>query len=119
MPTVEPQNVSPLAPQSGARRDLTLAWASVALMIVDLVAVMFAGEGAAEKGAAGWLIGLAVMLFLLLLGLAAMAVAFGLRARRKGTGAGLAPALVGGIGGGWFALTNLVGLVARLVFGME
>jgi hypothetical protein len=69
---------STLDVQDRARRDLTLAWASVALKIVDLVAMMFAGEGAAEKGD------------------------------------GLAPALVVGIGGGWFALTNLVGLIARI-----
>lgn len=118
MAPVEPApHASPIA-APGARHDLLVAWSSVALMLVAFAGVTVAGQGAVDGGGPGWLIALAVALFLLVMGLAVAAVVLGVRANRKGLSAGMAAVVVGGVIGGWFALTNLVGFVARFVFRM-
>ncbi len=110
----------PDAPES-AGRDLRLAWVNVALIVPSIVLATFLAGGilALEgySGDPGESVPLGPMLFaavpamLVVLSTTATAVWLGARARRGGASAGWIPALIGGAVGGWFLLTNLLGLV--------
>lgn len=112
-------------PPKAARRNLRLAWVSLALLPVSFVLAMVLGEGlAALQGYNGGSdeempitvalrTGLPALLVLIAPGVAA--TYFGLRARGQGQPAGLAPAIVGAV---WVLISialNLLGLVVGLV----
>ncbi|GAA2096762.1 hypothetical protein GCM10009841_08620 [Microlunatus panaciterrae] len=109
---------------SRARRDLIIAWVSVALIPVAFAAAMLVGDGLLtlqgyESGSEQTPPLLPVLLaavpaMLVLLTPTVTAVWFGLRARREGRQVGLVPALIGMVAGAGAILLNLAAyLVGR------
>lgn len=111
----------PPAPTDRARRDLRLAWVSVALIVPAILLATFLASGIlALQGYTGdpgefvpigptLLAAVPAMVVVLLT--TAAAVWLGVRARRGGASGGWIPALIGGAVGGWFLLTNLLAFV--------
>jgi hypothetical protein len=104
-----------------ARRDLRKAWISVVLVPIGFVVAMLLGEGAfdllgypagGERVAPTWvagMIGVPVTLIGILPG--ATAALFGMRARRRGIGRGLLPAVVGGLVVLYWVFVTVAGLL--------
>jgi hypothetical protein len=88
-----------------SRRSLKFAWISVALIPVAFVAAMFIGEGLLslqgfESGAEefpplGVTLLAAIPALLVMVAPAVAAVVFGFRARQRGAGTGIIPAVIG------------------------
>lgn len=102
------------APSAASRRDLVLSWVSVALMAPVFVGTFVFGEWGIEKDAPWFVVPLGILLFA---AFAAAAAWFGVRASKAGRRAGLVPAIIGGVAGGYMVVINRIGLIVRLVTG--
>lgn len=96
-----------------ASRDLRWSWIAVAAMVLMLVAMPLLGSDF-EPSFAVSAIGLAGAL-VAFLALAAVAIRFGLEARREGSEAGILPAAIGGAIGGLFLLLVLAVVLGHLL----
>ncbi len=91
--------------------ELLWAWASVAVMMALLVATFIASTSAAEI--------VSQILGPLTMVASAVAVWFGLAARRHGEEGGLVPAAIGALVGGFFLVMLLLAFIFHVGFGWD
>ncbi len=100
---------------------LRWAWVTMGLALIAMIPAMLVAEGLIVVMGfdvthqeplplwAGAL--LSVLVLVLELTPSALAVMFGLRARREGREIGLVPAIVGGLAGAYYLITAVIGLI--------
>jgi len=123
-PTTEIDPLRSSQDSDQGKRNLRIAWVAVALIPIGFGAIQVIGPLIAEAlgydpagfvpywvGLVGWLA--TVPVFVLLP--AAVAIRYGLRARRQGREAGYIAALIGGTIGGFFLFVFIASMIGHLL----